>query len=152
MFTGIWHGASWNFVFWGLYFGILLCVEKIYLLKKLEKLPSVISRCYTLFVVMISFVIFSSDSLETAMYQIKCILGMENIMLWDSSSLYYLRSYIVVIVVSIIASTPILKLNRVKKVLTKVNCIEPIIIIGLLLISTAYLVDSSFNPFLYFRF
>lgn len=152
LFTGIWHGASWNFIFWGLYFGTLLVIEKVFLYEKLQKLPSIFSRIYTLLIVVISFVIFSANNLEEAFYQIRCLFGFENLEIINNTTIYYLRSYFIVILISIIASTPLLKLNTFRKIGEKVKYLEPLILIGLLLLSTAYLVDNSFNPFLYFRF
>ena len=157
LLTGLWHGASWNFVIWGIYFGIILIIEKKFLLTKLEKIPSFISRIYVLFLVMISFIIFNADNIGQALQQIGGLIGItENTIITDTT-IYYLKSYILIILISIIVSTPIIKNAIIKakenKCIEKiVNILEPLVIGLLLIICTGYLVDNSFNPFLYFRF
>ena len=153
MLTGLWHGAAWNFVFWGLYFGILLIIEKIFLEKILKKLPKFLSRMYTLIIVMISFIIFNGESFAQIVQNIGGLIGIGEIPLVSNESLYYLKSYLIVMVIGIIGSTPILKniINNIK--LNKViNLLEPIFLLLTLLICTSYIIDGSFNPFLYFRF
>ena len=157
LLTGLWHGASWNFVIWGIYFGIILIIEKKFLLTKLEKIPSFISRIYVLFLVMISFIIFNADNIGQALQKIGGLIGItENTIITDTT-IYYLKSYILIILISIIVSTPIIKNAIIKakenKCIEKiVNILEPLVIGLLLIICTGYLVDNSFNPFLYFRF
>lgn len=153
MLTGLWHGAAWNFVFWGLYFGILLIIEKLFLEKILKKLPKFLSRIYTLIIVMISFIIFNGESFAQIVQNIGGLIGIGEIPLVSNESLYYLKSYLIVMVIGIIGSTPILKniINNIK--LNKViNLLEPIFLLLTLLICTSYIIDGSFNPFLYFRF
>lgn len=153
LLTGLWHGAEWNFVIWGLYFGVLLIIEKIILLKWLKKTPKIINRIYTLFIVMISFIIFNGDGISTILENIGGLFGIANIPLITNESIYYLKSYAIVIIVGIIGATPICKnitnKERLKKI---VNTIEPIYLLLILVICTSYIVDGSFNPFLYFRF
>ena len=153
MLTGLWHGAAWNFVFWGLYFGILLIIEKLFLEKILKKFPKFLSRIYTLIIVMISFIIFNGESFAQIVQNIGGLIGIGEIPLVSNESLYYLKSYLIVMVIGIIGSTPILKniINNIK--LNKViNLLEPIFLLLTLLICTSYIIDGSFNPFLYFRF
>ena len=153
MLTGLWHGAAWNFVFWGLYFGILLIIEKLFLEKILKKLPKFLSRIYTLIIVMISFIIFNGESFAQIVQNIGGLIGIGEIPLVSNESLYYLKSYLIVMVIGIVGSTPILKniINNIK--LNKViNLLEPIFLLLTLLICTSYIIDGSFNPFLYFRF
>ena len=148
MLTGLWHGASWNFVLWGLLFAVVLLIEKW--IPALQKLPMVLRRIYVLLIVMLSFVLFNATDLSQAMRDMAGLFG--GLPLTTAESLYYLRSYAVVFAVSILGATPLPKLlvGRIpEKVLAVV---EPIVLIALLLICTAYLVDGSFNPFLYFRF
>ena len=155
--TGIWHGASWNFVIWGLYFGIILLIEKLFLKKYLEKLPGFIQRIYVLFVVMISFIIFNANNMKEAWSNIIGLFGVNGEKLINKFTIYYLKNYFVVIIIAIIASTPIIKnlikkLKQNKKTNKIINILEPILIVFILVIITSYAVDNSYNPFLYFRF
>ena len=155
--TGIWHGANWTFVIWGLMFGIMLIIEKLFLTKHLEKMPSILQRIYVLFTVMISFIIFNANSIGEAWNNIIGLFGANGESLINASTVYYLKSYLVVLVIVIIGSTPLLK-NIIEKLKTKtnankiINLLEPIAMASILIIVTAYLVDNSYNPFLYFRF
>ena len=155
--TGIWHGANWTFVIWGLMFGIILIIEKLFLTKHLEKMPSILQRIYVLFTVMISFIIFNANSIGEAWNNIIGLFGANGESLINASTVYYLKSYLVVLVIAIIGSTPLLK-NIIEKLKTKtnankiINLLEPIAMASILIIVTAYLVDNSYNPFLYFRF
>lgn len=153
MLTGLWHGAAWNFIIWGLYFGILLIIEKLFLGKYLEKLPKFLSRIYVLLLVMISFIIFNGEGINQIMQNIGGLIGIGNIPIISQESLYYFKSYFVVIIIGIIGATPILKnianTNKAQKIM---NILEPVFLLLILLVSTSYIVDGSFNPFLYFRF
>ena len=156
MVTGLWHGASWNFVLWGLYFALFLVFEKAFLLKILDK-HRLFGHIYTLIIVLISFIIFNITDVPSIIIFIKNMFGFTNLNIWSIETLYYLKNYFGVIIISIIASTPLL-LNLKEKIndnmyLTKILAtLEPVFYISLLIISTAYIVDESFNPFLYFRF
>lgn len=154
--TGLWHGASWNFIVWGLYFGILLILEKFILKKYFSNVPKFIKCIYTLFLVMISFVIFQGDRLSSAFNIIKGLFGLNGELFINNVTLYYLRGYVLFIVLGVIGST-----NYVKNLVIKIsngkgkkiiNILEPIYLLILLIIVTMYLIDSSYNPFLYFRF
>ena len=155
--TGIWHGANWTFVIWGLMYGIMLIIEKLLLTKHLEKMPSILKRIYVLFTVMISFIIFDANSIGEAWNNIIGLFGANGESLINASTVYYLKSYLVVLVIAIIGSTPLLK-NIIEKLKTKtnankiINLLEPIAMASILIIVTAYLLDNSYNPFLYFRF
>ena len=155
--TGIWHGANWTFVIWGLMFGIMLIIEKLFLTKHLEKMPSILQRIYVLFTVMISFIIFNANSIGEAWNNIIGLFGANGESLINASTVYYLKSYLVVLVIAIIGSTPLLK-NIIEKLKTKtnankiINLLEPIAMASILIIVTASLLDNSYNPFLYFRF
>lgn len=157
MLTGLWHGASWNFIIWGLYFGIILIIEKYFLNKVLEKLPKAIRIIYTSFVVMISFIIFSSEDLGSALTIIKGLFSFKSLSLSNNFILYYVKSYGFILIMGIIFSTPLIK-NIIEKLRSKkilnniINIIEVIVILLILLIVTSMLIDSSYNPFLYFRF
>ena len=149
MLTGFWHGAAWNFIFWGLYFAILLVVEKIFLLKYLNK-SKVWSRFYLLFAVVISFVIFNATSMTEAFQYIGGMFGAGGIPAISAEALYYLRSYGLIFLIAAIGATPFPKLAVTK--IKAVQWAEPAVLLILLAMVTAYLVDGSFNPFLYFRF
>lgn len=156
-FTGMWHGASWNFIIWGLYFAVLIVAEKVFLSKLLNKLPSFIQNIYTMFLVLISFVIFNSSNMTETYTSLSSMFGMMNLPFSNELTTYYLSSYFIILIISIIGSTPILKhmINKIKSKATGeqlLNIIEPVINILLLLLVTSYLIEGSFNPFLYFRF
>lgn len=155
--TGIWHGASWNFVIWGLMFGIILIIEKLWLGKYIEKLPNIFKRIYVLFIVMISFIIFNANNMSDAIININGLFGINKEVFMNNYTLYCLKKYFIILLVSIIGTTPlfkkcITKLKMKKSIEKVINLLEPIFIIILLIIVTAYLVDNSYNPFLYFRF
>ena len=154
--TGLWHGASWNFVFWGIGFGIILIIEKLWLLKYLKKFR-IINHLYVMFVVILSFVLFNATNLHEAFSDITNMFGMGTIPLVSKEALYYLNSYFMLFLIAIIACTPLFKkifLYIKKSTLGAyiINIVEPFAIVVMLLIVTAYLVDGSFNPFIYFRF
>lgn len=153
--TGLWHGASWNFIIWGLYFGILLLIEKLFVKKYLEKISGVFRCIYTLFIVLISFIIFSADSMNGALLTINNLFRAE--MFIDEGVIYYLKSYLPLLIVSLFGVTPLIKniyikMGKNKSISKILNILEPVFLLLLLVIVTAYLIDSSYNPFLYFRF
>lgn len=149
MLTGFWHGAAWNFIIWGLYFAILLILEKRFLLKYLDN-TRFFSRIYVLIAVMISFVIFNGTSMGIALSDIGGLVGVGGIPIVSTESVYYLKSYFVIFILAIIGATPIPK--RIVSKSKLIYYLEPVGLILLLIMCTAYLVDGSFNPFLYFRF
>ena len=153
--TGFWHGASWNFIIWGLYFGVLLVIEKMFLKKFIDK-TKVFKYVYTSIIVVISFFIFSTDNLKDIFSSLGNMFMINDIPLTSSSTIYYLKNNLVLLIISIIGATPLMKclvkkirLSKFKKV---VECLEVVVVLGLLILTTAFLVDASFNPFLYFRF
>jgi alginate O-acetyltransferase complex protein AlgI len=155
--TGLWHGAAWNFIAWGLYFGVLLALEKLFFMKWLKKIPKVFQHLYTLFVVTVSFVIFHLESVPGIWGQLKGMFGFGAVPLLNAESLYYFDSYKVVLLFALIGATPLLKglmqrAEKNSKLQTAVLVARPVFVTSLLFVVTAYLVDSSFNPFLYFRF
>ena len=149
MLTGLWHGASWNFVLWGLMFAALLLLEK--LVPGLLKLPTVVCRIYVLFAVMISFVLFNAADMAQAGSDIAGLFG-AGLPLTTPESIYYLRSYAGVFLLSILGATPLVKTLAGRIPEKAAAVLEPLALMALLLICTGYLVDGSFNPFLYFRF
>ena len=151
--TGIWHGAAWNFLIWGLYFGIILLFEKLFLGKILEKLPQIFSRLYVIIIIMISFIIFNGENASQVLENLGGLVGYKNIPLVSLESIYYFKSYLIILVTGIIGSTPLMKNIFAKEKLKKiVNILEPVFLVFILILSTSYIVDGSFNPFLYFRF
>lgn len=155
MLTGLWHGAAWNFVVWGLYFAVLLIIEKKFLLKHLER-AKIWNHVYVLFFVMVSFVIFNADSMGQALQDIGGMFGLAKVPLVSEEAWYYLKSYAWVFGIAILGSTPFPK--KISEKIRNVSLgnldmvMEPIILMGLLILVTAHLIDGSFNPFLYFRF
>lgn len=157
LLTGIWHGANWTFLIWGLLFGIILIIEKIFLNKFMEKLPSFIRRIYVLFIVMILFIIFNSDNMQVALTNIKGLFGMNGEVFINDYTLHYLKSYLPLLIIAFLGATPFIKtlidkLRKNKYVNNIINILEPILIVIILVVVTSYLIDNSYNPFLYFRF
>lgn len=157
MLTGLWHGASWNFIIWGIYFGVILIIEKYCLNKVLEKLPRVIRNIYAMFIVMISFIIFSSDDISSALVAIKGLFSFSSLKFSNDFIIYYIRSYGVILIGGLVLCTPLIKnvINKLRenKILNYIiNIFEVIILVLILVVITSMLIDSSYNPFLYFRF
>ena len=153
--TGFWHGASYNFIIWGLYFGIILIIEKIFLKKHLEK-TKIIKHIYTLIIIIISFLIFNSESINEIILSLKNMFFISKIPLVNTEIIYHIKNNFILLIICIISSTPLLKniVNKIKTTKFKkiINVLEPITYIVLLILTTAFLIDESFNPFLYFRF
>ena len=157
LLTGIWHGANWTFLIWGLLFGIILIIEKIFLNKFMEKLPSFIKRIYVLFIVMILFIIFNAENMSVALTNIKGLFGMNGEVFVNDYTLHYLKSYLPLLIISLFGTTPFIKilidkLRKNKYANNIINILEPILIVIILVVVTSYLIDNSYNPFLYFRF
>ena len=156
LLTGLWHGSEWTFVIWGMFIGILLVIEKLLLNKYIEKLPSIVRRIYTLFIIMISFIIFSGSNINESFNNIVGLFNFSNPFI-NKFTIHYLKDYGLVLIIAIFLSTPILKntiikLKENKKINNIINILEIIVLLILLVIMTSYLIDSSYNPFLYFRF
>jgi alginate O-acetyltransferase complex protein AlgI len=155
--TGFWHGAEWNFIVWGLCFAGMLVLEKYFLKRALEKLPAIMQHMYMLSFVLFSFVLFNADGMSEGLANIAGMLGLLNVPLSNAFTWYYLKSYSFVLGIAAAASTPLAawfvrRLTESKKARTIMNMAEPVVLVMLLLLITSYLVDGSFNPFLYFRF
>lgn len=154
--TGFWHGASYNFILWGLFYGLLLVIEKLFTFSYLDKHPF-IGHLYVFIITLFGFVLFNAADLSSLSIQLSNMFGLADIPFISYETIYYLKSYGVIIAISIIASTPLfktivskLKENRISKLV--IDIIEPFVYIVLFVVVTGYLVDGSFNPFLYFRF
>ncbi len=150
--TGLWHGASWNFLLWGLYFAALLILEKSFLMALLDKLPWVFRHIYTMFFVVVSWAIFAIDDLSQLGGYLFVMFGLGGVPAINGDFFYYLTGYLPLLLTAGIASTPLLA-GAFRKLPDQVSrVILPFLLLGGLLLSTAYLVDSTYNPFLYFRF
>lgn len=153
--TGLWHGAAWTFVLWGLYFAVFLLMEKLFLGRLLRRLP-VLRHVYVLTAALFSFVLFDASSLSAAIGAAGAMLGLGHLPVWDGGTLYYLHSYAPVLLAAAVGSTPLpavlcrrMAAGRAGRVL---DALEPIALLALLAVCTAFLVSGSANPFLYFRF
>ena len=154
--TGLWHGAAWNFVIWGLMFAVLLLIEKIGFSKVLEK-HSIISHVYVIFMVLVSFVVFNATDMKEAVSYLSIMLTGNGLPLTSPEFFYYLKSYGIIIIIAIVGVGPwvsniVEKLRKNENGRKLLNIAEPIVLIILLLVVSAYLINDSYNPFLYFRF
>ena len=154
MLTGFWHGAAWNFLFWGLWFAVLLIIEKTFLLRHLEK-SRVLGRFYVLLAVIFSFVLFDASGLSAALVCITQLLGLGGLPLSSPQAAYLLGSNALLLTAAMVGATPAPKIaaQAIARRWPRVfSLLEPVMLLLLLLLCTAFLVDGSYNPFLYFRF
>lgn len=156
--TGLWHGAAWNFVLWGIYYGILLALEKFIWGKGLAKLPKFIQHLYAIIIVVFGFVIFTFDDMNLLKNYLSSMFGMAGNTLFGFEIFWYLKNYSVVLLTACILSFPFypwlsLKIKTLRKNTRAVISIASVLgFVALFLLSTAYLVNDTYNPFLYFRF
>ncbi len=154
--TGFWHGANWNFMIWGVYFGVILLAEKLLWGNALKRLPAVLQHIYALILIIIGWGIFAFEDSAQLLDNFKNMFFAGGLPLINQQSLMWLAQYAVTFVILIIASTPLSKKagQRLETAIPRIYgwILEPLTVIGLLVISTAYLASNSFNPFLYFRF
>ena len=151
MLTGAWHGAAWNFVLWGLLYAVFLLVEKW--VPGLQKLPDILRHGYVLLITILGFVLFNAESISQAGSDLAALFGMGGMPAVTGETLYYLRSYGWLFLMGFVGCTPVVK-NAAQKV-SETGAgpiLELLVLTGLLLVCTGYLVDGSFSPFLYFRF
>lgn len=156
LLTGFWHGANWNFIIWGLYFAIILIAEKVFLLKALSK-TKVIAHIYSIFIIVIGFVIFNQTSLNELGEYLKNMFGFGGLLFTNLETNFYFKNYLAILIVSALLSTPILKiaLSKIKnniKYQKYVDIIEMVVCFALLIVCTSYIINQTYNPFLYFRF
>ncbi|AIQ22114.1 MBOAT family O-acyltransferase [Paenibacillus sp. FSL H7-0737] len=148
LLTGIWHGASWNFLLWGLYFGVILIFEKWWGLKLLSRLPRWVRHLYAIVLILIGWVLFAFEELPLVLSYLQAMLGFNGQPLWDTTTLYFTYTNAILLVVLTLASAPLKASKRMDD-----RTIPSLIWYGVLFfLSVAYLVDATFNPFLYFRF
>ncbi|MCI8388573.1 MAG: MBOAT family protein [Clostridiales bacterium] len=155
LLTGLWHGANWTFVLWGVYFGVILIIEKLFLLKLLKKAPAIVGHIYTMLLVVVSWVIFAIDELPRVISYIGAMFGSGG-SLFDQTSLYMLTTNAILLVILAIAATPYPK-QIAQKLTSRIGdkptaLVQNMAFCAIIFISVAYLVDASYNPFLYFRF
>lgn len=155
LLTGFWHGASWNYVLWGVFYGLLLMAEKLFLLKWLKKAPAFVGHIYTIFAVLFGWVLFAFEDLGKGVAFLKTMFG-GGAGFISNSTLYQILSYLPLLIVCLVAATPL-----AKKIYGKLSCkagegvlltVDSVRIAGIMLLSIAYLISGSYNPFLYFRF
>ncbi len=150
--TGIWHGANWNFLFWGLYFFALLMLEKFFLLKVLERVPAAVGRVYTLFLVMVSWTIFALEDMAQLGGYLKVMFGLGGVPLTDAAFGYHLTSYLPILCVAAASSTPLGRAVYRNMGTRAQQAVCTVLVSAGLLVCTAYLVAGTYNPFLYFNF
>lgn len=147
--TGFWHGASWNFIIWGLYFGVFIILERLFLQKALQKLPSFLQHVYFMFFILIGWVLFIFDDLSAGLQYLAMMFGMNGEPVADQAFLYLLSSNLLLLLAAFVGSAPRLKL--VKRVVA-LPFFQPVFCFIVFVFSSAYLVGATYNPFLYFRF
>ncbi|MDD7487895.1 MAG: MBOAT family protein [Clostridiales bacterium] len=156
MLTGLWHGASWTFVLWGLGFAVLLVAEKLVCGRLLQR-THVLKHVYTLLLVTLSFVLFNADSVSEAVSQLGAMFGAGGLPLVSTEGVYYLKSYAGTFLFAAIGATPLVsnaisRFGKTRFGAQALTVLQPLVMLALLAACTAFLVDGSFNPFLYFRF
>ncbi len=154
--TGFWHGADWTFILWGLYFAVFLVLEKFWYNRVFIHLPKIFSHIYVTLVILVSFVIFSGNGIGGMLNDLGSMFFLNGLPLWSGETAYYLRSYGLPLILGILGATPLVK-NGVEKIRNSrggwvADLLEPVFLVAVLLTVTAYFVDGSFSPFLYFRF
>ena len=160
LLTGLWHGAAWNFIFWGLYYGFILVIEKFFLGKIIEKLPRLFQHLYTMLIVIIGWVFFRSDSISYSKDYLLAMFGIKVSSFYNFQTIYYLLENKYIFIIAFIVSMPIypVLIKKAENISANwlrvfiLDYIKPILLILLFLISLMYLVNSTFNPFIYFRF
>lgn len=153
--TGLWHGAAWNFIFWGLYYGIILCLEKYILRGVLERLPNIVRHMYTMVLVMFGWVLFSAPTLGRAASYLGTMFGIGGSGIVDGTAFYYLKSTFILGIVAILSSTPLIHLRMEHMMCARMRHRQVLFVaayVAVFVICTAYLVNATYNPFLYFRF
>ncbi len=149
--TGFWHGAGWNYIIWGIFYAVILISEKLFYGRVLEK-HRIFSHIYVIIITLISFTIFNRENVTDMLACFRLMLGLDGEPLITGETVYYLKSYAVIILAAAVGSTPLMK-NLARRIPEKARySLTPLFVIGVFILSTAYLADGSFNPFLYFRF
>lgn len=147
--TGLWHGAGWNFILWGVYFGILLIFEKLFLLRILRKIPPLFAHIYSIFIVVVSWAFFAIEDFTQMKNFLMTMFGINTISFIDSKFIFLFQNNWVLFIMSAILCTPVIKKLKSKKIFAKIS---PVIFMIIWITGTAFLVSDSYNPFLYFKF
>ena len=157
--TGIWHGAGWNFLFWGLWFALFLILEKLFLGELLKNAPVVFGRVYTLAVILISWVFFALEKPGEILAYLQAMFGLNGVGLMNTQAMFLGNEYLVLLIIALVACLPVgsllihrLKSSKTGPAMALYRVGEKVIPAALLILSVAYIVDASYNPFLYFRF
>ncbi len=156
--TGLWHGASWNFVLWGLYYGVLLALEKYVWGKALNALPKVCRHLYAILIVVVGFVIFVFDDMGALGNYFRAMAGCAGNRLWGEECLWYLRNYKAVLAAAAVLAFPVYPWVKKRtealgdKGRAAVSLLSMFGYLLLFAVTTAFLVNDTYNPFLYFRF
>ena len=157
--TGIWHGASWTFIMWGLYYGMFIMLERAFLGKALKKLPIALQHIYAIFVVIIGWVFFRSETFDYAFSYLGTMFGLNGVGLWNNDAQFYMLEYGILLMIAIIACMPIFNLiknklstHQSKAIVVGKDCLSIAYYFIILFISITYVVSNTFNPFIYFRF
>lgn len=158
--TGLWHGASWTFIAWGLYYGLFIMMEKAFLLSWLSKIPRFLQHIYLLIIAMVGWVFFRSETFSYAFAYIKTMFGLNGQGLWDLSSDLYVNEHGVILLLGIIGSTPIVKLflkwsdteSANKSISLSKDLLSTVFYLVVFTLAVTYVVSTTFNPFIYFRF
>ena len=155
--TGLWHGAAYNFILWGAYYGVIIIIEKMFIGKYLERIPAVLSHLYTMLIVMMGWAVFSFDKMSNVIKYICAMFGANSCGFGNNQSIYLLYTNIILLVILFIGATPLPKkvaellTDRIKNEAVRIILVN-VFYITVFVLVTAYLVDATYNPFLYFRF
>ncbi|MGL5414489.1 MAG: MBOAT family O-acyltransferase [Clostridium sp.] len=151
--TGMWHGASWNFIIWGLYFGVFIMLEKLCLNKLFAKIPKFFANIYLLIVVIVGWVLFSKSNMSEVIEYLKIMFGLNGYPMINGHAIFMLKEYGVELIIGIVLSIPVIEYMKKKtKINSYIEIIKPIVLILLFVITIIYLINSTFNPFIYFNF
>ena len=149
--TGLWHGANWTFLLWGLYYAFFLLIEKLFLLKYVQN-SRFFGRIYTVLVAVFGWMLFQLDNMRDVLRFWSAMVGASGNGLFSPGDVFHARSYLLILLVAVIAATPVMK-NLYARLSPRIRAVCTPVLLGLVLVvSTAYLVDATYNPFLYFRF
>lgn len=156
MLTGLWHGANFNFVLWGLYYGLVLILEKLVLKKYIDKLPNFAKHIYTIFIIVIGWTIFAFDDMDKLKSFMSIMFGFGHVPFVNSNFIYYFSNYFMILAIATLFSMPVY--SKIKELLKKVRFPKTLFMLTLItyillfVITISYLVSDTYNPFLYFRF
>jgi alginate O-acetyltransferase complex protein AlgI len=148
LLTGFWHGASWNFILWGLYYAIILLIEKFILKNYLNKLPKFLQHTYAILLILLGWTIFAIEDISNLKNYLQIMFSINSYKFFDITFLYFVRNYGLLFIIAIIFSIPI-KLPKTNKI---INIIKVLVYVILFIITLSLIISDTYNPFLYFRF